>query len=672
MSIIKNSKLLAKRPEKPKKKHTIYTLKNKKGQRQTYLGDVFKELPCGLIYKHETGMGATHLEIQAPRNSIIVEPLKIIATSKHHKSNGSIYVGSESEGIPNPIVNDQIREYVQNSKIKYKKILVVADSLGRVINAIGSDVYKDYFLLIDEADSFQMDVGYRPKMNICVDYYKKFTPTKRAMISATFMGFSDPKLKSEAFTEFKYEMPIKRTINLIHYTTVIQMLYDDPISLLLLKIQEIHSKHPTDKIYVAYNYLGGCKAIAERVYGTTGVSPNEVKILCSSRNKPEVGSFYGEPSDGLLPGKINLCTSAYFSGFDIDEPYHLISFSNIHSLIFTLSDKRLKQIAGRARNGLLSETIFYNVRMGSPDEKKITIEDVLEAATFQLEALKCVQKHFSKSNLLRENLNRFKELLTEADEESTMNFIYIDIDGNPQISYLNVDAYFELLRVRSELYAESDTFKDLIIEQGHDITVENFHTDGTIIHGEDTYEARKIREVNEIINHLSTLTDLDDVHRSVRSMKLSDAQKTICNIYADFRGYVDNVQLLKGLQKKAMQDKRAMKNFILMNFVRLLPPDDHFKVLFNAEIKQGGSYTTEELREKWNSIDASLGLELNAKTDTTAIRYINLVFDIGRADKNGKHKIQPLKDTEDTLEIKKPFPKGRDYPKELQALLSGI
>ena len=57
MGIIQHRKIFAKKPEKINKIHTIYTFKNKAKGKDIYLGDVPSELPYGLIYKHETGMG---------------------------------------------------------------------------------------------------------------------------------------------------------------------------------------------------------------------------------------------------------------------------------------------------------------------------------------------------------------------------------------------------------------------------------------------------------------------------------------------------------------------------------------------------------------------------------------------------------------------------------------
>jgi hypothetical protein len=44
-----------------------------------YCSEILSELPCGIIEKSHTGMGATHLELHSKRNSIIVEPVRITA-----------------------------------------------------------------------------------------------------------------------------------------------------------------------------------------------------------------------------------------------------------------------------------------------------------------------------------------------------------------------------------------------------------------------------------------------------------------------------------------------------------------------------------------------------------------------------------------------------------------
>ncbi|MBC7423212.1 MAG: hypothetical protein H7334_07120, partial [Ferruginibacter sp.] len=75
----------------------IFTLRKRNSERSnsyTKLTDVFTKMPYGLIHKEETGIGATTLELKAKRNSIIVEPIKVTASTKAYKEKGAFYVGS--------------------------------------------------------------------------------------------------------------------------------------------------------------------------------------------------------------------------------------------------------------------------------------------------------------------------------------------------------------------------------------------------------------------------------------------------------------------------------------------------------------------------------------------------------------------------------------------------
>ena len=76
---IKNKKLIV--STKHTTKGNTITIKRYQTKKKSpvYLADVFLETLAGFIYKDETGMGATSLELTTGRNSIIVEPIKITA-----------------------------------------------------------------------------------------------------------------------------------------------------------------------------------------------------------------------------------------------------------------------------------------------------------------------------------------------------------------------------------------------------------------------------------------------------------------------------------------------------------------------------------------------------------------------------------------------------------------
>ena len=107
-----------------------------------WLGDVFATLPYGIIKKNKTGIGATTLELNSKRNSIIVVPTRALAYEKAKNSKIQdtnkyklLYCGGRIEGFSAPSLN----EYLNDNDIEYKKLLVVADSLPRVLDEIGED-----------------------------------------------------------------------------------------------------------------------------------------------------------------------------------------------------------------------------------------------------------------------------------------------------------------------------------------------------------------------------------------------------------------------------------------------------------------------------------------------------------------------------------------------------
>ena len=119
-----------------------------------HLQDVFVTTPHGLIKKNKTGIGATTLELNSPRNSIIVVPTRALAYGKAISSRIEgdpnkykvLYVGGEITGFTVPTISS----YLMDSSIHYKKFIVVADSLQRLLEVIGKEHYRDYFLMVDE------------------------------------------------------------------------------------------------------------------------------------------------------------------------------------------------------------------------------------------------------------------------------------------------------------------------------------------------------------------------------------------------------------------------------------------------------------------------------------------------------------------------------------------
>lgn len=176
-----------------------------------HLQDVFVTTPHGLIKKNKTGIGATTLELNSPRNSIIVVPTRALAYGKAISSRIEgdpnkykvLYVGGEITGFTVPTISS----YLMDSSIHYKKFIVVADSLQRLLEVIGKEHYRDYFLMVDEIDSYQYDCSYRPNIEKVMDYYFQFPISHRCLVSATMGEFSNKDIVEEPVINVQFSAP---------------------------------------------------------------------------------------------------------------------------------------------------------------------------------------------------------------------------------------------------------------------------------------------------------------------------------------------------------------------------------------------------------------------------------------------------------------------------------
>ena len=81
----------------------------------SWLGESFNYLPSGIIDKRETGIGATTLEIECYRHSIIIEPLRITVVEKAI-NNPKVFAYL----VEDKKINVKLHEYLRDEKIEHK------------------------------------------------------------------------------------------------------------------------------------------------------------------------------------------------------------------------------------------------------------------------------------------------------------------------------------------------------------------------------------------------------------------------------------------------------------------------------------------------------------------------------------------------------------------------
>ena len=625
--------------KKSKKNGSVeYIIERKVAGKLVYLADIFQETPAGFFYKDETGMGATTLELNAKRNSIIVEPIKITASSKAYKHN-ALYVGSptkyHTQKAPNKL---KIKKYTSDSSIQHKKIVVVADSLPKVIDAIGPDVFKDYFLLVDEIDSFQLDSTYRKSMELVLDIYKMFKSGNKALLSATKIDFTDPILCKEPVTSVKFTKPKSRDISVV--TTDHSNLHGVVID----QLKDILNTFPDDKIFIAYNSVKGSLDLCEHLVKDGIAKKEEVRLLCSQASASVADKYFQELDSEELPVKVNFFTSAYFTGFDLQEKYHLVSISGTRRPSLALSERRLKQIAGRSRLGLLSETVIHDFK--PLDEKeKVTKEQLLEAAEHQADALRCSKKQYSKSPVLMHILENFTTKVLNFLEEKRLRFIREDFEGNIVCSFLNIDANLEAQRVRKELYQSHDALTKELKASGNSVQQLLKHSTTSV-----TKSSLSVTDKNNQVLHALSLiqdsTKATELKDHLKYSKLTALEKNILNEYQRIYNYVDKDKMLKLIQDSLIDRNDARKFKTLMHsaefhirssgdmVVDLM--DRHFPIQPGGKALNKEKLSSHQIKVRMEMLLSQIGASISALEEVSAVRLLKSLRKVYKKSENGK------------------------------------
>ena len=582
-------------------------------ENDSFLSDSFNCLPNGRIDKQVTGIGATHLELISKRNSIIVEPLKSIASIKANKHN-AIYVGSPTKRHPEKITNGTVKKEIQ-SKAGHKKIIVVADSLKRLMKLLPETAYSDYFIAVDEIDTFQSDGNYREKLEQVMDEYFKFE--NRCVVSATLKEFSNPKLANEPLTIFSYEKPQKKKLNL--QVTTIKNLHHKVAD----KIKELD--RTGEKIVVAYNYITGILEIIELL-------PDELKtkckILCSENSKYKVQEYYGTLEENL-PNQITFLTCAYFSGVDILDQFHGVCVANAKSNFMVLSGDKIKQILGRGRNGTVSNHIISTTKLPQNTKKELSKEILLDYAKRIILSLQCVSRVYRDDYESKELMNKIREAVEKSG--NIENYRLTRKSDNTYVpAYFNIDALLEENKTINSLYLKKESLEKFIKENHHLGEVEydfpKSDTVDTSAHDavKKNLKSQRNEQLTEILELLST-KNLKSLNKEAKGI-----QSKIIYQYKKLLDYYDKPIILKKL-KELNQDQRDSRKFNAFYQTTVFLATDNSHV-FKREVLDSfpiGSYhTKEQVLEKLNYIydKADIGLP-KLKSTTRAVRELKLYFD---------------------------------------------
>ena len=315
-----------------------------KGQ---YLSDVMDKIPSNCILsKRIPGCGATTLELDTNRSSIIIVPNVPVIVSKCNKYPNLL-------GVYEGVNQGQIIEYLKNNLIR--KIMTTPESFCKVKSACekcGINIYADFFLLMDECHQLIKDVDYRPDIVMPMNDFFRFT--RKALVSATPIGFSDPRFEENHFEiieitadyDYRQDITVTRTYNIAKAVSQYMDNHNGTICFFINSVVEIYSlmKH-------------------------FGILENSA-VYCAPKSRSKLKNEYGftnaytEWSSDTMK-KYNFFTGRFFTAFDLELPYKpdLVMITDPYNAEYTMLDVDTDciQICGRFRNGINLATHIYRV-----------------------------------------------------------------------------------------------------------------------------------------------------------------------------------------------------------------------------------------------------------------------------------------------------------------------
>ena len=415
---------------------------------QEYMSDLYPNgLPNNaIIDKTLTAKGATTSELEAKRNSIIIEPNVPVINGKQAKYPKAL-------GVREGITDANVKAYLQDKSIRYKKIIVTPESYSKVVRAAGYadiNLFKDFFLLIDECEKTIQDADFRP--DIILPFFDFFSFKNKALISATPLFPNLKGFTNHSFSHIKIipNYDYKKNLNLVG-TNNVQQEFLNQIS------------QSGNKKAIFLNSIDYAKALIEKAN-----IRNCSKIYCSNQNDTisKLNEEGYNASDNFISGEAleeyNFFTSRFYSAVDLetlDKP-DIVMITDCLSRAQTMIDPftHAIQIIGRFRKGIGNITHITN---WNNDLKQQSREGIIED-------MKAEEAVYNKIVALKETLTgKQRELLKEIEERTPVyRFLFKDGDYKGKINPFLLECYIQKFKVAS-FYQHLQSLENAYRVTGH-------------------------------------------------------------------------------------------------------------------------------------------------------------------------------------------------------------
>lgn len=463
-------------------------------------------IPTNVILdKTLTGVGATHCEIHAKRNSIIIEPNVPVIQCKLDKEEMLL------EGVYSEVRPMSLRKYLQREDVQYKKILTTPESFYKIRKEallLGIDIYgHDWFCLFDECEKITQDHDYRSSISQPIYDFFKFM--NKAMVSATPLAPSHPFLKAQGFIRLKLTP-------LFNYKKDLTLIVTNSFkSTLKTRLEEI-SDSPCVCIFM--NKTDSINAIIEE-YGIT-----DYKIFCSEKSVKKLRDrgIYNVFSEINYPlAKYNFFTCRFYSGVDIEIfPLlpDIIMLTDLRVANYTMIDPLTEaiQIQGRFRKSGNTDKTYRTLTHISTLNPSLYVKSHEELA---MEIAQFAQNYQILKSQLQETQDETRRSAIAKDLNSLRYSSLIDDSG--EINPFAVDNLYNEERVKS-YYQTSETIYRAYEASNHfNINlIENLYTvgdDDILRICQSKTDIAKRKEIVRALEHIRI--DLEHKHISIESAK---------------------------------------------------------------------------------------------------------------------------------------------------------
>ncbi len=614
------------------------------------LSEVISFIPAGIVDKTHTGIGATTLELDCNRDSIVVEPLvttayeKSLKPSKNNKTNIFFY-GNKVDG-PNKrkivssdsyfLLSVYLKQQEENNQ--RIKITCVADQLCNLKNDLSilkPGAFENCHLMLDEIDFMQDSSSFRSSMDECILVYKNHDSTKRTLISATLSKFHDPDLINEPLTTIVIDNIQKTELRICEI--------DEEYIEIVSYIKELLDANPDEKIVLALNHIDLIHEVINNVLKEDILKTEDISVLCSKSRAHELLPYSNlRLNNGHLSGKLTILTSAYFNGFDILDQYHNIMLGDGISPTLNLSPAHIFQISGRCRhdNGLLSNTFFIKIRHYNLYKKfpLYTAEELVKNndVITELNALIKKVSEIETKYALKINDVLYKAMINNTEFTES---VYIKDESTRELSlsYLKVDHVLEKQQTR-ELYSDIKTMISKL-EEKFNIKSVNFDRLSMPDISEQDLAKSLLHTVSLLSAEAKKNVKPERTIKFIKSTiavnsKVSKAQVPIFNIYyqcianskLDFDLAAAEITNILNNKKQYLKQLKKLEVYVKLVSLNLTNTDNKFKSAINTTYTPGSWVNKEVLVIKNESLFHVLQNELVSSKEEkdllqTILRY---------------------------------------------------